>query len=93
MTPKEGLYMYIFFDKTCHLILLEIVENERLLHGFIAQAPYLTKSFFLDGCPKCSSLIRQHDSSKCIISIKSSVNDFCVDFLQIVWDYGNTIIW
>ena len=26
---------------------------------------------------------------KCIISIKSSVNDLCVDFLQIVWDLWN----
>ena len=80
--PKRG---FIFFDKTFHLIVLEIVENERLLHDFIAQAPHLTKSFFLGDFPKCSSPIRLHDSSNCIISIKSSVNDLCLDFLQIVW--------
>ena len=43
--PKSGFIL--FFDKTCHLILLKIVENGRLLHSFIAQAPYLTKPFFL----------------------------------------------
>ena len=82
--PKSGFIL--FFDKICHLILLKIVENGRLLHGFIVQAPYLTKSFFLGDCPKCSSPIRLHDSSKCIISRKSSVIDLCVDFLQIVRD-------
>ena len=60
--PKRGFIL--FFDKTCHLILLKIVEDERLLHGFIAQAPYLTKSCFLGDCPKCSSPIRLHDSYK-----------------------------
>ena len=64
----------------------EIVQNERLLHGFIAQASYLTKYFFFGDFAKCFSPIRLHDSSKCIISIKSSVNDLCVDSLQIVWD-------
>ena len=78
--------MYIFFDKICDLILMEIVKNERLLHGFTAQIPYLTKSFFLGDCPKCSSPIRLQNSSKCIISIKGSVNDLCVHFLQTVWD-------
>ena len=78
--------MYIFLDKTWYLILLETVENERLLHGFIAQVTYLTKSFLLGDCPKCSSPIKLHDSSKCIILTKSSVNDLCVDFLQIGWD-------
>ena len=61
--PKRVfIYMYIFFDKTCYLILLEIVENERLLHGFIVQVTYVTKSFFLGDCRKCSSPIRLHDS-------------------------------
>ena len=36
--PKRGFIL--FFDKTYHLILLKIVEDERLLHDFIAQAPY-----------------------------------------------------
>ena len=61
--------MYIFFDKICDLILLEIVKNERLLHRFTAQIPYLTKPFFLGDCPKCSSPIRLQNSSKCIILI------------------------
>ena len=78
--------MYIFLDKTFHQILLEIVQNERLLHRFIAQVPYLTKSFFLGDCPKCFSPIRLHYSSKCIISRKSSVNDLCVHFSQTLWD-------
>ena len=79
-------WVYIIFDKICHLILLKIVENGRLLHGLIVQAPYLTKPFFLGDCPKCSIPIGLHDSSKCIISRKSSVIDLCVDFLQIVRD-------
>ena len=102
MAPKEGLYMYIFFEKTCHLhlILLDIVENKWLLHGFIAQAAYLTKFFFLGYCPKCSISIRLHDSSKCIISIKSSVNELCwfltnsLGFMEVTnWSCPFSLVW
>ena len=46
--PKRGFIL--FFDKTCHLILLKTVEDERLLHG--SSSPISNKILFLGLLPK-----------------------------------------
>ena len=48
----------LFFDKPCHLILLKIVENEKLSDGFTAQAQYLTKFFFFSWVISQNALVQ-----------------------------------